>query len=83
MMVSLIWIGFEGCRKRLSASHPVSGAEIHGFCKVVALVEAAVVGSGESYHKLSRALIGSVDLEEREYYSREWQGVASESPKER
>lgn len=70
-------------RKRFSAAHPVSRAEIHGLCKVVALVEAAVVGSGEGHHELSRTLIGPVNLEGREYCRHEWQEFVSESLKDK
>lgn len=45
-----------------ASPHPVSGAEVNSLCKVVALVEAAVVGPGEGDHKLPRTLIGPVHL---------------------
>lgn len=44
------------------ATHPVSSAEVNSLSEVVALVEAAVVGSGEGHHKLPCALIGPVHL---------------------
>lgn len=42
--------------------HPISCAEINSLCKVVALVEAAVVGPGKGNHKLPGTLIGPVHL---------------------
>lgn len=45
-------------------SNPVCSAEVNSFCKVVALVEAAVVGSWESHNKLPSTLIGPVNLQE-------------------
>lgn len=60
-------------RKRFPFAHPVSRAEVHGFSKVVALVEAAMVSSGEGYHKLSRTLIGPIDLERLENLGCGWQ----------
>ena len=42
--------------------HPVSSAEVNSLSEVVALVEAAVVGSGEGHHKLPCTLIGPVHL---------------------
>lgn len=43
-------------------SHPVSGAEVNCFCKVVSLIEATVVGPGEGHHKLPCTLICPVHL---------------------
>lgn len=42
--------------------YPVCSAEVDSFGKVVALVEAAVIGSREGHHKLSSALIGPIHL---------------------
>ena len=47
------------------SAHPVRRAEVDRLCKVVALVEATVIGPGEGHHKLSGALIGPVHLEEK------------------
>lgn len=46
-------------------TYPVGCAEIHSFSKVVSLIEAAVVGSGEGDDKLSSALIGTNNLPTR------------------
>lgn len=46
--------------------YPVCSAEVDRFSKVVALVEAAVIGSREGDDKLSRALIGPVHLYDNE-----------------
>ena len=45
------------------SAHPIRRAEVDRLRKVVALVEAAVIGPGEGHHKLSGALIGPVHLE--------------------
>lgn len=45
-----------------SSSYPVSSAEVNSLRKVVALVKATVVGSGERHHKLPRTLISPVHL---------------------
>ncbi len=47
-------------------TYPVCGAEVDGLSKVVALIEAAVIGSREGDDKLSRALIGPVHLYDNE-----------------
>lgn len=48
------------------AAHPIHCAKVHSFGKVKALVEAAVIGSWKSDDELSRALIGSVNLNAKE-----------------
>lgn len=45
--------------------YPVCSAEVDSFSKVVALVEAAVIGSRKGHHKLSSALIGPIHLREK------------------
>ena len=47
------------------SAHPVRCAEVDRLCKVVALVEATVIGPGEGHHKLACALIGPVHLKEK------------------
>jgi len=49
----------------LNPSYPVHGAEVDGFSKVEALVEATVVSSWEGDDKLPSTLIGAVDLHNR------------------
>lgn len=51
----------NGCQQ----FYPVCSAKVNSFSKVVALVEAAVIGSREGHHKLSSTLIGPIDLLER------------------
>lgn len=46
-------------------TYPVRCAEIHSFSKVISLIEAAVVGSGEGDDKLSSALVGTNNLPTR------------------
>lgn len=43
--------------------YPVHCAEVDCFSKVETLVEATVIRSGESDHKLASALVGTIDLE--------------------
>ena len=46
-----------------SWTYPVRGAEVDRLCKVEALVEATVVGSGKGDHKLPGTLVCPVNLE--------------------
>lgn len=45
--------------------YPVCCAEVYSLCKVVALIEAAVIGSWEGNNKLSCTLIGPIHLRDR------------------
>lgn len=47
------------------ASYPVHGAKVDSFSKVEALVKSTMVGSGEGDDKLTRALIGAINLKSR------------------
>lgn len=49
-------------KKNLILTHPISCAEVHRLCKVVALIKTAVVGPGEGHYKLPRTLVGPVHL---------------------
>lgn len=43
-------------------TYPVCSAEVNGFSKVISLIEAAVVGSGEGDDELSSTLVGTYNL---------------------
>lgn len=43
-------------------TYPVCSAEVYSFSKVVSLIEAAVVGSGEGDDKLTRTLVSAHHL---------------------
>lgn len=45
--------------------YPVCSAEVYGLGEVVALIEAAVIGSWEGDNKLSCTLIGAIHLWDR------------------
>lgn len=46
-------------------TYPVGSAEIYSFSKVISLIEATVVGSGEGYDELTSTLVGTYHLQIR------------------
>lgn len=46
----------------VNKTYPVCSAEVNRLSKVISLIEAAVVGSGEGDDELSSALVGTNDL---------------------
>lgn len=48
--------------RKCKESHPVCSAEVNSFSKVISLIEATVVGSGEGDDELSSTLVGTYNL---------------------
>lgn len=50
------------CKQTELFSYPVHGTKVDSFSEVEALVESTVICSGESDDKLTRTLVGTIDL---------------------
>lgn len=50
------------CDRQCKQAYPVCGAEVNSFSKVISLIEATVVGSGEGDDELTSTLVGAHNL---------------------